>query len=432
MLKQVAGLFVTRVLLRLLNFAIVLLLARWLGPEGQGAFSFMVLMALLLAGFAQLGLDTGVVYFIRARGISSKPLFQRGLPLLMFASCLIIAGVGFARHSGLLPLLDPYNYGLLLSAAFLLANESAGLFLRSFLIAAERFERLNLLDAAQGLLQLLAVSLALVFDPSADAALAAYVAARIAGSLLVLFSIRVEDQGDEIGLADLLRYSRYPWISNLFSMLNVRVDTLMLGWFLGLAMGVTAEDLGLYTVCAMAINAIKEIQLAVQKVFLPKVSASSDHESCELTARLYRQSFLIYSMIGLSIIALSRPALLLFGPEYVRAWPALAILIIGVVLIRANGGLLSLHLTACGKPSIPPRLNGYGVLLNVCLNLFLIPRFGIEGAALATALSALVVKTLFIKAYLDATGQRWRADLRLKAADWMFVKSRLRSLLHKG
>jgi O-antigen/teichoic acid export membrane protein len=432
LLKQVAGLFATRVVLRVLNLLIVLLLARWLGPEGQGVFSFIVMMALLLAGIGQLGLDVGVVYFIRAHGVASRALMKAGMPLLLLTGLLLIFAVAVLRQFNALPFLAPYENLVLFSGALLLVNECVALFLRSFLIAAERFERMNLLDAVQGLLQLTAVFVALWIDPSPGPALFAYVCARVAGSLLFARALYPHSEGRAISGHELLAYSRFPWLGNLFSMLNVRVDTLMLGWFLGLGMGVSAEDLGLYTVCALAINAIKEIQLAVQKVFLPKVSAAEEAQSKDLTARLYRQSFLVYLLLGAAVIILSRPVLILFGNEYLRAWKALTILVVGVVMIRANGGLLSLHLTACGRPELPPRLNAFGVGLNVLLNLFLIPKWGIEGAASATALSAMIVKWLFIASYTRQTGQGWAEDLFLRREDCSWFKSRFVSMLRRS
>ena len=81
--------------------------------------------------------------------------------------------------------------------------------------------------------------------------------------------------------------------------------------------------------------------------------------------------------------------LLVFGPRFVEGATALAILCVGRVICAALGQP-GLFLEMTGKQSITMRGMVWAVSANLLLNLVLIPQFGINGAAVATASSLLI------------------------------------------
>ena len=78
----------------------------------------------------------------------------------------------------------------------------------------------------------------------------------------------------------------------------------------------------------------------------------------------------------------------LFGAEFTAASTALLILIAGQ-LVNAVTGPCNLLLSMTGHQATTARIMAGAVGVNLALNLALIPRFGIEGAAVATMLSTL-------------------------------------------
>lgn len=92
-----------------------------------------------------------------------------------------------------------------------------------------------------------------------------------------------------------------------------------------------------------------------------------------------------------------------FGPEYTPAATALAVLTAGLffnALVGPNGAMV--------KAIDSPRTEMYGafagVAVNVALNVLLIPRFGIVGAALATVAGFVVYNALEVASIYRATG----------------------------
>lgn len=89
---------------------------------------------------------------------------------------------------------------------------------------------------------------------------------------------------------------------------------------------------------------------------------------------------------ALAILALGWPLLWLFGPQFTSGYPVMAIIVLGF-LARATMGPADFLLNMLGHQRTCAAVLTTTVVLNLALNLALVPRFGIEGAAAASALS---------------------------------------------
>jgi O-antigen/teichoic acid export membrane protein len=78
-----------------------------------------------------------------------------------------------------------------------------------------------------------------------------------------------------------------------------------------------------------------------------------------------------------------------FGPEFERGSTALSILLVGQV-VNVAAGPVGVLLTMTGHEKRVAAAVGASACCNLLLNLLLIPRFGIEGAAVASAVSLIL------------------------------------------
>ena len=115
-------------------------------------------------------------------------------------------------------------------------------------------------------------------------------------------------------------------------------------------------------------------------------------EDDETQRRLY---FTIYSRINFAsiIVMVSTLALLgnwllvlLYGEEFSDSGIPFSILLVGMVF-TAMSQLFSIMLFSKGKNNIALIANSIGLFFTVILDIVLIPRYGINGAAAATSLS---------------------------------------------
>ena len=91
-------------------------------------------------------------------------------------------------------------------------------------------------------------------------------------------------------------------------------------------------------------------------------------------------------LAAMMLLAFGKPLLSLFGPEFVSAYPLLVILVLGI-LVRASVGPAESVLTMSSEQNVCAKIYASALVLNIALNLLLIPVMGLSGAAIATCLA---------------------------------------------
>jgi O-antigen/teichoic acid export membrane protein len=92
------------------------------------------------------------------------------------------------------------------------------------------------------------------------------------------------------------------------------------------------------------------------------------------------------------LLALGEPILALFGPGFADGYPLICIMAIGL-LARSAVGPAERLLNMIGEGKICAAIYGGAFAVNLILCVTLIPRFGLYGAAIATA-TAVVVESV--------------------------------------
>lgn len=100
-----------------------------------------------------------------------------------------------------------------------------------------------------------------------------------------------------------------------------------------------------------------------------------------------------------------------FGPGYDKVIPLLYIFSPIIVIIGISNCLGSQYYTPCGKRSESAKYIVVGAIINLCLNLALIPRFAAFGAAIASIIAEAAVTVLYIR----HSGDYGKAGMLLKA-----------------
>jgi O-antigen/teichoic acid export membrane protein len=95
--------------------------------------------------------------------------------------------------------------------------------------------------------------------------------------------------------------------------------------------------------------------------------------------------------LAVFLLVFGRPLLLFFGPSFGSGYPLLFILAAGI-LVRASIGPAEILLAMAGQQGIAAVIYVATFVVNVALNVILIPRYGLSGAAFAVSIS-LVVET---------------------------------------
>ena len=193
---------------------------------------------------------------------------------------------------------------------------------------------------------------------------------------------------------EIFGFSMVSWVSALAATGLIWVDTLLLGAMRG------QHDVGAYNVATRLVMLAVFVMAPINASFTPHVAHLVHTGQREEAARAYGSAarwILILSMPSfVLLVAFSEQLLGYFGHGYSSAAAVTAILALGQ-LVSAAAGPCGTVLNMSGRVLLN-MLDNVGVLvLNIVLNLVLIPRYGVVGAAVAWSASlvaANVVKVL--------------------------------------
>jgi O-antigen/teichoic acid export membrane protein len=177
--------------------------------------------------------------------------------------------------------------------------------------------------------------------------------------------------------------------------LNTRVDVLMLGLFMSDAF------VGLYSMASMLAEGFAQLSVVLRNNVNPLITKHMKEETREelqaLVRRIWKNFTLVSVTIGLIAVA-GYPIFVdyfLADATFHASFPVFAILVAGIAL--ASGYLpFNMFLLQADKPGLHTGFMLAVVCSNIVLNAALIPLWGIQGAALATA-AAYVLSVLYLK-----------------------------------
>lgn len=217
--------------------------------------------------------------------------------------------------------------------------------------------------------------------------------------VLAFYSSRVVESwnvaGVRNGLERHVSFGSRVFPSGAMLELNTRVDVLMIAFF------IDARAAGIYSVAALVAEGVGQAIFAVRNSFNPTIGKMVAKRELDQLFRLSRKTFVLFTpfMAVVSIIAwavypvFSRLAF--EGANFLAAGTPLLILLVGLTVSGAFM-VFSMIFTQAGKPAVHTGYVMSNLLINIALNLALIPLFGIEGAAAATALSYVISSLLLV------------------------------------
>lgn len=219
--------------------------------------------------------------------------------------------------------------------------------------------------------------------------------------------------------------SKYLWFSFVSFLIYTQTDRLMINHYLGV------EEVGVYTIGMQLSNILAILIGPIQNSLFPKFLElyRNDYQKYynfyKLTNTIITQFYLIITLI--SIIVVKYTFKYVYSSQYDGAILIYSILAFSV-FIKANGSLQTSHMTIKNitKKSFYKTL--VSLILNIILNILLIPKYGINGAAIATLITqfiALFLIDFFIKEYQE------QAIIQLKSLNLIYLIKEIKKYLKK-
>ena len=400
--KGTAIAFVGMLIYMLLEFITRVIIARNTIQSDYGVFSigFVLLNFFVIASC--LGLQGGVpryIAYFRGKGESEKVkgVIYSALQLSLIASlfCFVLF---FFSSDFLTTLFHLQQSSILkifaLAVPFFVAIE----ILASIFLGFDRVhERVYFRDIFMNVLKVAFVALAIAIGCSFSQIIHAYVLSIVIAAIaFIIYAVkRLPIVGETGGVRkDLILFSLPLLLTYVLTMIILQIDTLMLGYFK------TTDIVGLYNAAHPISILIPTFLISLTLVFVPIMSQLYSKNLMEEIRRDYKilTKWVFSATFPLFLIIFLFPEAVLnvfFGSAYVQTSVVLTLQILAFgMLIPVFLGPNAATLVIIGKTKLNMIDDLIGVIMNISLNLFLIPTLGIVGAAIASAISIGVMSAL--------------------------------------
>ncbi|HEX8775837.1 MAG TPA: polysaccharide biosynthesis C-terminal domain-containing protein [Pyrinomonadaceae bacterium] len=394
------------------------IVARWLGAEGLGALAVLNVAVALALQIGSAGLPSANTYFIAQ---DRRHLTPASINALFFA---LAAGGALALVITALAKLRPELFGYIPWGLVAIASASIPFQLITLLglnlfLGLNRIGRFNLLDAAAQVFTLVNAIAALVLMGRGLTLLVSLnTAAAILVSVIIVWMIgrMLREQADRVSLRPdfglfkrMGRYGIKIHIAIVAAMLIFRADLMIVNHFRG------AAEAGVYAVASQVAMMLMLLPGVIGTLLMPRVTSEGDGRG-EFTMRATRHTAFVMMFICLSAAPASLLLPLLYGAPFRDATIQLLILLPGVYLVGIEAVLVQ-HFNSTGLPVAIPVFWLAALVVNVALNLALVPSWGARGAALASTISYTLIFILVASLFRMRTGNRLSATLVLRKAE---------------
>jgi O-antigen/teichoic acid export membrane protein len=396
--KRLAGtIFVIRVVSAALAYLSQILLARWMGGSDYGVYVYVWTWVLLLGSMMDFGISASAQKIIpeyRARG---EHALLRGFLSGSRWMTLIVSSVVSMLLALIVRMLSPWidaaeivplYVGCLTLPAFVVANTQDGI------ARSHDWMRLGLMPqfiVRQALIiGFTAGAFVLGFHLGATMAMLASAAAvwiAMTGQMIVLnrrLGGHVEPGPNAYDFRGWLSISLPILLVESFYLLLSYTDVLVLQQFR------SSQEVGVYFAVVKTLALVSFIHYAMSATtahrFAEYHAIGDNARLSAYVAHAIKWTFWPSLAATILLLALGKPLLWLFGPQFVIGYDIMFIAAIGLVVRSAIGPVERL-LNMLGHQHICALAYALAFVMNVALCVALVPRFGGHGAAAATSIS---------------------------------------------
>jgi O-antigen/teichoic acid export membrane protein len=383
--RKVLETYTTQISLIGIGLATTVTVARALGPEGRGLYAVAIAVGALGVQFGNLGLPASNTYYLS----QDRTLLPRLLGNSLLVSA-IVGGTGalaawlvFSLHPELAPLHGPLlKFGLAwvpLGLCFLLMQR-----LNLGLYEVRSYNKIEVMNRGCALALIGIVILSRRISP--QTVITANLIALTIGCFWALRGMRPWLTSFPWPSWRLLRQHLGLGVKAYFitalSFLHMRVALLMVKYMLG------PQQAGYYSVASGLGDYILLLPVVIGLILFPKLSAiaSVPEKLRQAKTVALGTALALIPFLTVTVIVVKPAVRILFGRPFLPAADVFPWLVPGIFMIGVEIATVQ-FLNSVGYPKILVGVWASSVLVDVLLNLWAIPHFGIRGAALVRSIS---------------------------------------------
>lgn len=411
----------------LVTIPISIAIARALGPEVKG----IVALLTLILGYGVIasgaGVSTALIHFAGRQPALKREWASSGLGLGL-ASGLVAAAVGtaliFTVYKSRIP---PDIFAVAVAFVLLAPVVQIGQFLESVLQGLGRIVEVSIADFIASVLTVAGAAIVLILHAKGAGWLVTVGLVHIVALLIrIVLCVRVSVLPARFAILGhrnrvVVGYGLRGYVGDLLHGINYRFDVFLVAAFLPLS------AVGLYSVAVGLGEILLIVPSTLGTVLMQRAASASVVSSMGTTAMLTRLTSTYLIVAGALLAVGSRPIIRVFlGTGFLAASTSVVALLPGIWCLGIFQNLTS-DLAGRGHYGTKSLAAAAGAILTVALDVFLIPRYGIVGASIASSCAyggALAAAFWFYRRHV---GGNLRSLVLLRRGDIAMLRAIVRS-----
>jgi len=406
---------------------------RYLGVEIKGQYSYLITSATFITMILGLGLYQSYPYILRKEperigNILQWSLFMYVSELLLFTSLGYYFLEFWSIQSGI-----NLQMVLIFAFAIYIASSKFSMQMQQIYIGQDRVFTNSIVQLLRTLLVLSAVLIAYFGKIDNDKLSYLIISIAIADVICVLIYV--------FGQNWLHLFRRFDFgfivrtyglgikvfLSSLFILLLIRSDIFLIKKFLNF------KDVGIYAISANIVDMLQLLSNIVGGLLLVKLSDHKNHaESWYLMKKVLMSFTILLGLINIGFVIAGKPLMaILYGNDFIPSY-YVYLWLIPASFGLSFGSLFNTYLWSKGFPIVSILLPMGALVLNVVINIILIPIMGITGAALSTSIAYILWFVSIVVFEHYHSGGKLIAAIIPKPNDWRdFISSEYTQLRNR-
>lgn len=379
-----------------LFFALTLFLTNYFSPTLVGQYDFVRSLLIFLGGISVFGMHQSVIYysgFLNSQNSlgSIKKVYKKMTIIVLCISATIFIVI-YAIDNNYIDAFFEKNVALMVTK-----TAGAIFFYGLTMLNIDVLRGVNkifLSELYRNVFRYLPflIGIVIIYNINeqqflVDLFLLSFVVLSFVSTLYVWFYFtKMEPSNRKITISfnDIIKRSGPMAISSIAYVLMQSVDVILLSKFTNF------ESVAFYAVAIKLTTMISLVLASVNTVQAPKIAELYSLKNMKELKRIIKNAtkliFLLTFPVILGLILLSEFILGLYGEAYVVAKSALFILLVGQS-VNALCGSVGVYMNMTGKQNVLQKVLLIAFFINLVLNWYLIPVYGIDGAAFSTSFS---------------------------------------------
>jgi len=423
--RNIRSNIITKIIRLMLGFIISILVARAVGAEGKGYISYFLLIFGIIAGYGHFGINNATTYFQKRSSYKENYIYDVNISYLIVISFFVSICIIFLKYFGFV--LIEYNWLMVFAGLIYIFSLFLITCTNAFYIGNERILESNKYILSTYFIHSLLV---MVFYLKNQLTVYIYFLALVITTIMKLLmlikniKLKYKFRTDFQLLKNEFKYGIIIYFSALFIYLIYRADQYLIKRMLG------NSQLGVYSIAVTLAELVFLVPTSVTTALSGKLY-NIDKESNDrkyITSTTIKYTFyicLIASVIGIFMTPLIP---MVYGQDFIKASQVTAILFVGIIF-ASIGKVSASYFFTKGKPQVHLFITFIVLLLNISLNIILIPKLGINGSAIASSISYLIYGLMYVYYFIIKEKFTFRELFIFNEKDFKYINKVSRRIL---